>query len=594
MENMEEQTKSLSDYLMALRRRKKQILMVMGGILLLGTLVALLLPPVYRSTATILIEEQEIPQDLVRSTITSFADQRIQVIKQQVMTRANLMQIVDKYNLYPDERRRKTSEEILEKMNEDIQLNMVSANVTDRVRGTITVATIAFTLSYGGENPAAVQKVANELVSLYLNENLKSRQQKTAETSSFLNEESIKLGKYIAEIEGKLAAFKAKNVGRLPELQSLNMQMRDRTDSEVMSVDQQISAAEERKFYLEGQLAQIKPDSYMVSAGGERILSSGERLKALQAQYVSLTGIYSPNHPDVVKMRREMDSLKKEIGGDVDSTEQAKQLDKQRADLATMREKYGSDHPDVVKLKKTIAALEEAQKQAAVSTAPKAPPRKPENPAYLTLQAQLESANSTIKTLNAKRNELKAKISSYEARLEQTPQVEREYLDLNRDHQNAVLRYQEIKAKQMQAEVAQQLEKDSKGERFSLIDPPQLPEKPASPNRPAIFLLGLVLSLGGGVAYAGVMESIDTSVRSSRKLSAMTAAPLLAVIPYIENAADKARKQRGKKIAVTIAVVSIAVLLLLIHFFWMPLDVLWYKAMRVLEMYMPDAKSSKG
>lgn len=591
---MEEQTKSLNDYMMALRRRKKQILMVMGGILLLSTLVALFLPPVYRSTATILIEEQEIPQDLVRSTITSFADQRIQVIKQQVMTRANLMQIIDKYHLYADERRRMTTEEILEKMNEDIQLNIVSANVTDRVRGTITTATIAFTLSYGGENPAAVQKVANELVSLYLNENLKSRQQKTAETSSFLNEESTKLGKYIAEIEAKLATFKAKNVGRLPELQTVNLQMRDRTDSEIMSVDQQVSAAEERKFYLEGQLAQIKPNSYMVSAGGERILDPEERLKSLQAQYASLTGVYSPNHPDVVKMRREMDSLKKEVGGDADSTEQAKQLDKQRADLATMREKYGSDHPDVVKLKKSIAALEEAQKQAAVSTAPKAPPRKPENPAYLTLQAQLESANSTIKTLNAKRNELKAKISSYEARIEQTPQVEREYLDLNRDHQNAVLRYQEIKAKQMEAEVAQQLEKDSKGERFSLIDPPQLPEKPASPNRPAIFLLGLVLSLGGGVAYAGVMESVDTSVRSSRELSAMTAAPLLAVIPYIENAADKARKQRGKKVAVTITVSSIAVLLLLIHFFWMPLDVLWYKAMRVLEMYMPDAKSSKG
>ena len=205
---MEEQTKDLKDYLVALRRRKKQILTTMGVLALASVLVALLLPPVYRSTATILIEEQEIPPELVRSTITSYADQRIQVNRQQVMTRANMMQIIEKYNLYPRQRLRETSEEILERMRKDIKFNMVSADVIDRRSGQKTVAAIAFTLAYDGETATGAQQVANELTSLYLNENLKTRQQKSSETAIFLSEEANKLGEHISEIETKLSIYK--------------------------------------------------------------------------------------------------------------------------------------------------------------------------------------------------------------------------------------------------------------------------------------------------------------------------------------------------------------------------------------------------
>lgn len=584
---MEEQTKDLKDYLVALRRRKKQILTTMGILAVISVLVALLLPPVYRSTATILIEEQEIPAELVRSTITSYADQRVQIISQQVMTRANMMQIIEKYNLYPRQRKRETTEEILERMRKDIKFNMVSADVIDRRSGQKTMAAIAFTLAYDGETATGAQKVASELTSLYLNENLKSRQQKSSETSSFLAEEASKLSEHISEIETKLAAFKEKHLGSLPELATLNLQLRDRTDSETMEVDRQISMAEERKFYLDGQLAQIKPNSPMLSASGERILDPDERLKTLQAQYASLSGIYSANHPDVIKMRREMDALKKETGSDGDMQEQAKQLTRMRTDLAAMREKYSDDHPDVVKLKKTIAALEESHKKTAAAGSGDAPKfKKPENPAYIALQSQLESTNSELKTLRTKRADLKAKMASYESRLEKSPQVEREYLDLNRDHENSIRRYQEIKAKLMEAEVGQQMEKESKGERFSLIDPAQLPEKPNSPNRPAILLLGMILSMGGGVAYAGVLESMDGSIKSSKMLAGLLDAPLLSVIPYMENSEDR-RKKTKLKTSLVIGVISgIALIALLIHFLWMPLDVLWYTILRKLDIWL--------
>src|SRR5438128_3870796 len=213
---MEEETKDLRDYFTAFRRRKKQVLTTVVILFLISMVVAAMLPSVYRSTATILIEQQEIPPDLVRSTISSYADQRIQVISQQVMTRANLMQIVQKYNLYPSYRRSKTSEETLERLRKDIKLDILKADVIDQRSGAKTTATIAFSLSYEGETAEGAQKVANELVSLYLNENLKNRQQKSAEASTFLAEEAAKLSEHIAQTEKKLAVFKAKNMGRLP------------------------------------------------------------------------------------------------------------------------------------------------------------------------------------------------------------------------------------------------------------------------------------------------------------------------------------------------------------------------------------------
>jgi len=586
---MEEQTRDLSDYVAAFKRRKKTIFATMAILLLAAAVVAVVWPPIYRSTATILIEEQEIPPDLVRSTISSYADQRIQVISQQVMTRANLTQIVDKYRLYEGYRRAHTTEETLDRLRRDIKLDILKADVVDPRSGSKTTATIAFTLSYDGETPDDAQKVANELVSLYLNENLKNREQKAAETSTFLAEEAAKLSDHITDAEKKLAAFKAKNMGRLPELVTLNMQLRDRTDSELKEVERDLMSLDERKFYLESQLAQTKPNTPIISTNGQRILDPEERLKSLEAQYASLSGVYSPDHPDIVKMRREIAALRKATGSSGASDESAKKLIGLRAELVAAREKYSDDHPDVVKLRKSIAALE--AQQAASGKAP-AIEVKPENPAYITLQAQLESTMSNMKSLRAKEADLKAKIASYERRLVETPQVEREYLDLSRDHDTSVARYREIKTKQAQAQISQELEKDRKGERFVLIDPPQVPEQPSSPNRPAILLLGVVLSMAGGVTSAAVLENVDHSVRNFKTLSGLLDVPLLAVIPYMETGRERRKRRRLFGIGAIVAFAGLAAALLLVHFFWMPLDVLWYWALRKLEMSAPGMVSS--
>ncbi|BAU48042.1 lipopolysaccharide biosynthesis protein [Sulfurifustis variabilis] len=579
---MGEEGKNLSEYLVAARRRWPTMVATSVSILGLAVLVAFLWPPVYTSTATILIEEQDIPPDLVRSTVTTYAWQRIQTISQRVMTRATLLQIVDKYDLYAEERKSKTSEEIVEQMREDISLEPISADVIDPRSGRPMQATIAFTLGYESNQPAVAQKVANELTSLYLNENLKSRTERAEETYNFLTEETNRLNTEIAELETRMAQFKERNVDNLPELAGFNHQLVERTQGELRETRTQIRALEERKFYLEGQLGQLSPTSPMYAPTGERIPDPGTRLKMLKTELAAVTARYSPRHPDVVRLQEEIDGLEKEVGSVSPDQEQARQLAKLRSELASAREKYGEHHPDVARLRSEIESLEKSLSKTA-------PPEsfvlaeKPDNPAYINIKSQLEGVASQLRSLEKKREELSARIADYERRIAMSPSVEREYLELKRNHENAQLKYREIKAKQMEAQVGQQLEKERKGERFTLIDPPQLPQKPVRPNRPAIALLGLILSLVGGIGYAFAAESLDTSVKSPRGLLAILKEAPLSIVPYVRNSEDISRDRRVRRIAIQSALAAFVAVAVIVQFFWVPWDILWFKGLRILS-----------
>lgn len=579
---MQEQTKELKDYVEGFRRRRISILTVAATIFVISVLAALLWPPTYRSTATILIEEQEVPSDLVRSTITSYAAQRIETIKQSVMTRTNLMQIIDKYNLYRNKRRTETTEEILDDMRNDINVDLINADVIDPRSGRPTPATIAFTVSYDGDSPDATQRVANELTSLFLSENIKNRTEKASETYTFLSTETDKLKKHISDLETQLASFKEKNADRLPELATLNMQLRERAENDLRDIEGQLSSLDDRKFYLEGQLGQINPLTPTIDAEGRQVLDPITQLKMLRSQYITATSKYAPDYPDVVRLRREIDNLEKQTGAVDSSTEQAKALAELRTELAAARAKYSPDHPDVIRLTKAVAAQEKALKQTSAPEITVAK-EKPDNPAYITLQAQLEGIKSQMESLVSQRDALNAKIASYDKRLQQTPEVERKYLELTRDYDNSVKRYQDIKAKQSDAQVGEELEKERKGERFSLIDPPELPEKPVKPKRPVIIILGFLLSVSSGLGYAAMAEAMDTTVRGVHGVTAALASPPLSVIPYLQNSEDVARESKTKRIVITVFASTLVLILLLIHIFWIPLDVLWFKGLRKVD-----------
>lgn len=577
----EEQTGDVTEYLALLRRRKGGILLLIGVLLLSALILAFALPAVYRSQATILIEEQEVPTDLVRSTVTSYADQRIQTIKHQVMTRANLWKIVEQYGLYKSLRWRKTTEEILQRMVDDIGLEVISAEVVDRRTGQPTHATIAFTLSYDGETPELSQKVASELTSLFLNENLRSRRESAEETTAFLKQEAENLKSHIEESEKKISHFKQRVNGALPELEQLNLQFINQNDRELMRVEQDIRSAEDRKIYLEGQLATLKPNTPMVTAAGERIPDTDERLKILRTQYIEASAHLSPTHPDIIKLKREIEALEKEAAS-AGTDDYIKQLSAERDKLAMLLKQDGEQHPDVIRTRKVIAALEEKLKN--VPPASEEPAIKPENPAYISIQAQVASTVAELEALKSTQARLKAKGHEYADRVEQTTLNEREYMDMVRDRNNSVKKYDEIRSKLLEARVSEGLELERKGERFSLIDPPALPEKPVEPNRMAIVVLGFIFSVMGGVGYGVAAEKLDHSVRDPRRLEAIVQAPTLSVIPFIANEDDLKRQVRMKRIAFGAIAGVIAILAVAIHLFWMPWDVIWLMAARQFGM----------
>src|SRR3984893_9134462 len=286
---------ALLSYLAAAKHRRAWLIATFAAALTGTILLALLLPPHFRSAGTILIEQQEMPQELVRSTVTSYADERVQVISKRVMTTETLLDIIRRYDLYPRERAKATREALLGRMRKDIGLKMISADVIDPRSGRPTAATIAFEVSYTSTSADMASKVANELTTLYLNENLNNRTQLANDAATFMESEGDRLNHRIAELEAALAKFKDKHFHQLPELTQLNMQLLDHTDEDLRAQEARRSSLEQQRVYLEAQLALLKPISTVYSDTGERIGSSADRLKMARSQLDSAKAIYGPD-----------------------------------------------------------------------------------------------------------------------------------------------------------------------------------------------------------------------------------------------------------------------------------------------------------
>lgn len=576
--------KDFKDYLSALRRNIFICAIIASVIFAISALTALLLPPVYRSTATILIEEQEIPSDLVRSTITSFAAQRLQTISQRVMTRSNLLAIINKFNLYANERRKETTDEIVERMRQDISFQTVSADVIDPRSGHPTQATIAFTLSYDGESPELVQKIDNEITSLYLEENLRMRAKQTAEASDFLSNEVAQMGTYAMELEQKLSKFKEAHLRELPEQKQTTLQVIEHTENEIKDIELQLRGLQERNFLIDSQLVAISPETPIISSTGQHVMSAADRLKALRTQYISLASQYSEKHPDLLKARQEIRALEKEVGQVDPTLDQIKRLEQLRTDRASLSEKYTGGHPDIGNLDKQIAGLERSIAETDLSDKKsRVAGQFADNPAYLGLSAQKQSNLLEIAGLSKRKAELKAKVQDYEKRVQHSPDIERQYFALVRDWENTNNRYRELKSKQMEAQIAEQLERKSKGERFSVVEPPLLPEKPIKPNRLVIILVGFVMALVAAAGFIGLRVTLDNTVRKSSHIAELTGVPPLAVIPYLEIDDDVPTNKKRLALVLLITMACIVSALMLIHWFWLPMDVLWFRSLRKLD-----------
>jgi polysaccharide biosynthesis transport protein len=544
--------------------RKHYFIWPAAAILLISVVVAMSLPPVYESTSTILIEEQQIPPDFVRSTVTGFADQRIQSLNQLILSRTKLLEIIRQFDLYPEMQEKYTQEEIIENMRDDIKVNLIGAEVGDRKkRGSQSQGvTIAFTIAYQGKNPAMVQKVAGTLASLYLQENIKIREQQAKTTTQFLEAELRGIQERIQNIGQQITEFKAKHEGILPELQQFNRAQAENLERQVEQLNVQIRAIEERKIYLEGQLATVDPQT---TASGERVMDPATRLRVLEVALIDLESRYSPEHPDVAKIKREIATLAKVTkGSGISLALKRDKLTQLQAELTQKQGSYSDQHPEVVKLKKEISELEKVPERAKPGQETIA---QSGNPAYINLLTNIHAAANEIQALKTQREGLGAKLSSYRQRLEEGPKVEQEYLALTRDYQNAHTKHQEIMNKILEARIAEGMEESQKAEKFTLIDPASYPEKPVAPKRGLIVLTGLVLGLGAGVMMVALTENLDHSVKTVDELASLTGKPILGSVARMVSPEEVARDQQRRRVIWSLTGVSLLAGLIIFHFF---------------------------
>jgi len=513
---------SVNDYFAVIKHRAVLLIVTVAVIIGASVLVATSMPPIYQSSGTILVESQQISPDLVAGNNNTFADERIEVIRQRVMTREHLEAIINKYNLFETGSRRLTLTEKIEEMRNAISVALVSAAV--KGRGEVT---IAFRLAFEHREPEVANEVAKELVTLFLNENIKQRTERASETTEFLTQEANKLRTELEVLENKLADFKQAHGNALPEHQELRMNMLSRSELELKDIDRDYKAANEELRFQDLELSAAHAGLATRTATAGAVAEPVQDLASLKAEYARLQTMYTDAHPDVRAVKRK------------------------------------------------IAAMQATQGRGSSVT--------PVSLDVARVQARIAGSEQRMRSLASQKQELLNKIATLESQILEAPQVERGLVTLMRDHENARKKYEEIRTKEMSAKITESLEQENKAERFVLLEAPLMPEKPVRPNRKKVVALGFVLAPVGAGALVMLLEMLSQRVRGVDALTSVLGRRVLVAIPYIHTQAELDRRKQWRTILVLCGVVSIVVSLVLLHFLYMPLDLLMFKALARFE-----------
>lgn len=577
---MQEQA-DLAQYMRIVKRRKWFFILPAVLILAISVTVALALPAVYRAEATIVVEAQEIPEEMVKSTVTGFVEEHLQAIKQVVLSRSNLLQLMDRFNLYPDMRDSSTTQELAGKMRDAISLEPVQAEVSNPRAGRQITATVAFVLAFEGKEPRTVARVTNTLASQLIEENSRHREHKAESTVLFLRDRLEQIDRELAATETRIAGFKDRHMHSLPELMQVNLQALERMQERMDHTREQINTLEDRRIYLEGQLATLEPGTFLVNAQGQRVMTALERLEILSSEYLGARASLSENHPDVVSLKKQREALEKEVQTRDELRNVRNELDAAQTDLAALHKKYSPIHPDVVQARKRLQELEQRAEELAVDRAvsgneePAA-----ENPAYIELQTRIRATAMELEAAKKEIISLGRKYDQIQARIEKAPRVEQEYAALQRDYANQKAEHQETKARLIKASEAQELEQGRVSQKLRLVDPPAVPEAPAKPNRLALVLVGAVLGAGCGVGSGSLAEFLDRAVHSVQELAGVTKQPVLAGIPYLETIRDRKKRLIKRLIFLACLIALTAAVLWTVHVMIAPLDLLWSQAVQ--------------
>jgi len=535
----------LWDKLKLLYRRKIPLILSGATVFTVAFYYALTAPAVYESQATILVEDQSVSPNYVRSATTGFASEQVLVISQRVLTIEKVADIVNRYGLYRKDglKPRDPSPKLERKFRRNMILELVSAETNDPRNYRKTEVTIAFELGFRAGDPEVARRITDELVALFIEENRRDRNSLAASTSEFLASEASRLNEELLEIERELADFKLAHDGSLPEQYSFNLSALDQAQRKLAEMAFREQSLRGRLIELRTRLAGIQPFKAIREKGDDISYSDVDRLRALQAEKRRKSAIYKETHPDLVRLTREISELQQLLGVGVDTSALEQQLAEQREELSRLRSKYNEDYFAVRNAQRVVLELEAKLREARSQGSAIDDNRSPDNPAYLLVSSQIEETETELAALRKEKETLEQRAARFEQLLRRAPNVEKDYNALTRNYENTKEKYQDFQAKAREAAVATNLETEQKGERFIVVERAVTPSDPISPDRKAIVVIGAILALGVGVGLALAIDVIRGTVHGAAEVASLIGSPPLAVVPYLQNDQELRQQQ---------------------------------------------------
>jgi polysaccharide chain length determinant protein (PEP-CTERM system associated) len=526
MEEVSEERNSepldLQRYFNVVRRRHLYFLipLLLGWLAVWGA--SWVLSPRYKSSTLILVEQPTMPKDYVEPNVSDDLQDRLQSISQQILSRTRLLLIIDKLNLYGGGRTKKGPDDKVESMRKDIEVELVRDSGGEKIT--------AFRINYSAHDPRVAQQVTSELTDLFINENLKVRQQESQDTTQFISSQLENARAGLAEQEAKVREFQAQHEGALPSQQASNLQILSGLQAQLQNEQDALNTAKQQRVYLQSLIEQYRglPGAPRSADGTPVGLSAiDQELERLRTKLADLSSRYTDRYPEVQSVK-----------------DQIAKTEKRRDDLAAELKNKGNGTQQPT----THAAARDGADASQSAPA-------------LQLQGQLQANQSEIANREQSIAGLKARINDYQARLNEEPAVEQQLADLTRGYDQSKADYDSLLKKRNDSEMATSMEQMQQGERFTMLDPPSLALKPDFPNRLKFCGIGLGVGLALGLVVAGGFEALDDRMYSEKEIKTLLPVAILSEVPEILLPSDERRSMRKMMLGWSMAAFVFATIL---------------------------------
>jgi polysaccharide chain length determinant protein (PEP-CTERM system associated) len=521
---------TFDDVIPMLRRRAWLLALppVIG--LFVALVVSARLPNRYESDMLIAIVPQRVPDAFVRSTVTLRTEERLDAISTQVQTRTLIEQMVLEFDLYPEERKQLPMEDVVDLMRANIQV--VAEAPRRGPRGLEPLHAFHVRFTYTDPNVAA--QITQRLGSLFVDQNARDRGALAEATNQFLDDQLAVARDRLQAIESKLEAFREQHGTELPTQMQANLQVVQSTQLQIQALVEALARDRDRKLMLERLYNEALAQPVVTTAEGPQepaaqAATAGtpeQRLQTARATLAALELRLKPAHPDVQRAQRLVRDLETQV----------------EANAAAVSAGASPPVPSVV-------SVQEQQRRDRLSA----------------MRAEIESLDRQTQFKESEEIRLRGVVNEYNKRIEAVPGVESAWVALTRDYETQQNTYKELLGKSEQSQLAVDLEERQIGEQFRILEPASVPVRPISPIRLQINAIGLGLGLLLGFGIALILELKDRSFRAEADILDVLALPVLALIPHVDTAAERARRFRVRTL---MSVTGVAVVGVAAYVFW--------------------------